>query len=321
LQLEQWLEKQTLSNESRSCFEESFICYKVGAYKAALLFGYLGFLSTIRDRILQSRPPQGVLEKRWTEIQNKVSNHSFLSGRDLSRFLSETFETVNKQGRARYYLTGTISEPAQSLLSGLIKYGTPDVQDAAAKFITDDRKRCYEFLRSNVGLVYVVAKEPSLIRWVWNQAGRGDAPDYALISAMLRNKLIPTTETREALRAFILKAPSGRPSDDEREELKRHGFYDELRNAAVNDALMNDFKTANQCCSLLVDLLDCIDIDPSLAETIFHAFDSDRHPWHLQKALSEFFDANPGKRKEYRGAISGNAELGIPKHLTILGAD
>jgi len=64
LQLEQWLDDQTLSSESQSCFEESFICYKVAAYKAALLFGYLGFLTTIRDRILQSRSPEGIPEDR-----------------------------------------------------------------------------------------------------------------------------------------------------------------------------------------------------------------------------------------------------------------
>jgi hypothetical protein len=76
LQLEQWLDDQTLSSESRSCYEESFICYKVAAYKAALLFGYLGFLTTIRDRILQSRSPQGIPEDRWTKIQKDVSNHA-----------------------------------------------------------------------------------------------------------------------------------------------------------------------------------------------------------------------------------------------------
>jgi hypothetical protein len=80
LQLEQWLDDQTLSNESWSCFKESFICYKVGAYKAGLLFGYLGFLTTIRDRILQSRPPQGIPEDRWTNMQNNVSNHALWDG-------------------------------------------------------------------------------------------------------------------------------------------------------------------------------------------------------------------------------------------------
>src|ERR1700674_801875 len=253
LQLEQWLEDQALSRESRSCFEESFICYKVGAYKAGLLFGYLGFLTTVRDRILQSQPPQGIQPTHWTVLQKGISNHSswdgatfdttqqqnpapifaidqelrdqvkywkdrrndcahskenqivaahcesfysfvrstlnrffvgssleslkqklrdffdptltpagapiqglvedvgsFLSGHDLSRFVSEAFETVEREERLReFFLTEAISSTAQSFLTGLLRRGSNDVQDATARFITEDRKRCYNFLRTN----------------------------------------------------------------------------------------------------------------------------------------------------------------------------
>ena len=72
---------------------------------------------------------------------------------------------------------------------------------------------------------------------------------------------------------------------------------------------------------LLVDLLDCIEIDNSLAKAIFWNFNPDYHPFDLRTALVDFFQARPDKRNEYRRAIVNDAELGIPKHLSVLGTE
>ena len=72
LPFESWLEEQKIMTQAKSCFNESFICYKAGAYKAALLFAYSGFLMILKDRILISNPPTGFEEGRWRkEIQEK----------------------------------------------------------------------------------------------------------------------------------------------------------------------------------------------------------------------------------------------------------
>jgi hypothetical protein len=244
---------------------------------------------------------------------------SFLSGHDLSRFVSEAFETVQREERSRgLFLTEAIPSTAQSFLTGLLRHGSNDVQDATARFITEDRKRCYNFLRTNTEFLYLAGNNPSLIRWLWNQAGDAATSDYSLVSSLLRNSLIPNDEIQEALRTFISKAPSGRPSQDEREELKKHGFYDELKNVAITSDIMTSFAKANQCRALLVDLLDCVEIDHSLAKAIFWNFNTDFHPFGLRNALVDFFQARQDKRDEYRRAIVGDSELGIPKHLPVL---
>lgn len=84
---------------------------------------------------------------------------------------------------------------------------------------------------------------------------------------------------------------------------------------------MSSFQKANRCKELLVDLLDCVQIDHSLAKAIFRNFDVENHPYKLRDALAGFFEAKPEKREEYRRAISGDKELGIPKHLEILAAE
>jgi hypothetical protein len=70
--LESWLDTQKISLEAMDCFQESFICFRAGAYKAALLFGYLGFMHVLRDRILASPPSTGVPPGQWQNIQHNL---------------------------------------------------------------------------------------------------------------------------------------------------------------------------------------------------------------------------------------------------------
>jgi len=72
LALEKWLEGQKHSLEANSCFQESFVCFRAGANKAALLFAYLGFMNVIRDRILASPCPTGISLSQWTNIQTNM---------------------------------------------------------------------------------------------------------------------------------------------------------------------------------------------------------------------------------------------------------
>ncbi len=74
LAIEQWLASQPLTRDASDLFRESVICYKAGAYRAALLLGYLGFQSTVRDRILTAAAPTGFPPGQWTSIQNDLRN-------------------------------------------------------------------------------------------------------------------------------------------------------------------------------------------------------------------------------------------------------
>ena len=72
LPIETWLTTQPLTQDARDLFAESAICFKAGAYRAALLFAYLGFQSTIRDRILTAGPPSGITPPHWSSIQRDL---------------------------------------------------------------------------------------------------------------------------------------------------------------------------------------------------------------------------------------------------------
>lgn len=74
LDFEKWIYKQSIPQESLDTFLEAIICYKFGAYKASLLFSYIGFQLIVKDRILNSNRPQLFPEHKWMQIHNNLRN-------------------------------------------------------------------------------------------------------------------------------------------------------------------------------------------------------------------------------------------------------
>lgn len=89
LPIEQWITTQTLTRDAQDLFAESIVCFKASAYRAALLFSYLGFQSTIRDRILAAAPPAGYMAPHWATVQNGL--------RDDGTWDAKAFETTQNK--------------------------------------------------------------------------------------------------------------------------------------------------------------------------------------------------------------------------------
>jgi hypothetical protein len=76
LEFEEWVLSQDMSETAEDLFQEAITCYKASAYRAALLFSYLGFQTIIKDRILVSRRPTGINEALWEIITNRLTDDS-----------------------------------------------------------------------------------------------------------------------------------------------------------------------------------------------------------------------------------------------------
>lgn len=74
LNIEEWVNKQGFTYSIKQQFDESIICFKVGAYKAALLFSYLGFMSIIKERLLKSKMPSGFPEGKWKQVMEHIQD-------------------------------------------------------------------------------------------------------------------------------------------------------------------------------------------------------------------------------------------------------
>lgn len=88
LHFETWLDTQRISEEAQASFNESFICFKVGAYRAALIFSYIGFMNVIADRILNAKRPSP-FPSDWGKLQDSVNATKSPDGWE-----TETFKVV-----------------------------------------------------------------------------------------------------------------------------------------------------------------------------------------------------------------------------------
>jgi len=75
LDFEKWINKKSIPQESLDTFLEAILCYKFGAYKASLLFSYIGFQLIVKDRILNSNMPQLFPKSKWIQIYNDLRNN------------------------------------------------------------------------------------------------------------------------------------------------------------------------------------------------------------------------------------------------------
>ncbi|PGP49031.1 hypothetical protein CN993_00745 [Bacillus thuringiensis] len=74
LRFSDWLDNQEMEDEAKDLFAESIKCYKASAYRAALLFSYLGFQTVIKHRMLVSKTPENYKDSEWINIQKQLQN-------------------------------------------------------------------------------------------------------------------------------------------------------------------------------------------------------------------------------------------------------
>lgn len=68
IEFDEWITSQKISAESKDLFREAVICYKASAYRAALLFSYLGLQIILRDRMMSANRPSGIAEGKWEDM-------------------------------------------------------------------------------------------------------------------------------------------------------------------------------------------------------------------------------------------------------------
>ncbi|HVF60061.1 MAG TPA: hypothetical protein VNJ70_09665 [Thermoanaerobaculia bacterium] len=81
-----WILTQRLDPTSLSLYEEAFLAYKVGAYRASLVFSYLALLRALAQRVMTAQKPQRIPQRLWDSLQARV--------RDENTWESATFDAV-----------------------------------------------------------------------------------------------------------------------------------------------------------------------------------------------------------------------------------
>ncbi|PDY91016.1 hypothetical protein CON09_15930 [Bacillus anthracis] len=104
LPFEEWLEKQSIPLGAEELFKESIVCYKAAAYRASLLFSFLGLQTIIKYRVLESKKPDNYNEHAWKAVCDNL--------RKDEKWDEEVNTSVNKKDRGKVIFN--ISEDLRS---------------------------------------------------------------------------------------------------------------------------------------------------------------------------------------------------------------
>ncbi len=95
LPIEVWLSKEKLNEATRTLFKESTICFRAEAYKASLLYSYLGFMLIVKERILQSKAPKDIPQSKWEKTA--------MSLKDEESWDKAVYEALQTKKPANYF--------------------------------------------------------------------------------------------------------------------------------------------------------------------------------------------------------------------------
>jgi hypothetical protein len=74
IKFESWLATHKIGQEAVELFEEAIKCYRASAYKAALLFSYLGFQTILKNRIMASSQPPNFRGAQWNQLLTDLND-------------------------------------------------------------------------------------------------------------------------------------------------------------------------------------------------------------------------------------------------------
>lgn len=92
-----WIGKKAkeLSEDANNLFQESILCFKIKAYRASLLFSYLGFMTFIKELIIKSKRPESIQETRWTNLINCLNKEDVWEQTVFQELINSTTPIFN----------------------------------------------------------------------------------------------------------------------------------------------------------------------------------------------------------------------------------
>jgi hypothetical protein len=74
LKIDEWIENNKFSKDVNVLLKDSTLCYKAEAYRASLLFSYLGFMTILKERVIKAKKPQYYQETDWNKLILELKN-------------------------------------------------------------------------------------------------------------------------------------------------------------------------------------------------------------------------------------------------------
>ncbi|WP_121639702.1 hypothetical protein [Virgibacillus sp. Bac330] len=194
IKFEEWLHNQNIDNESNDLFNESVICYKAGAYRAALLFSFIGFQTILKQRIIYSKPAKNYVEKEWGQLKKELI--------DDDKWDKVMITKVEQKKKPIFNITEDLREQYM-----FWKNRRNDCAHGKGNIISYPHvEGFWLFIQSNLGKFVVNGGMESLLNEIKNYFNPSVTPPDALISTIIER--IPLTLEQNEYHDFFLELKS-----------------------------------------------------------------------------------------------------------------
>ena len=107
LKIDEWIEDNKFSTKVNVLLKDSSVCYKAGAYRASLLFSYLGFLTVLKERIISGVKPKNYEQGHWDNLISKLQNDE--------KWEQAIFDATQQQAKTDQQTKAIIRDPIFSI--------------------------------------------------------------------------------------------------------------------------------------------------------------------------------------------------------------
>jgi len=254
LKIDEWITENKFSDVVNVLLSDSSLCYKAGAYRASLLFSYLGFLTILKERIIKANKPNIYLQTDWQTLINQLSNEdkweeAVFTATQQKPKIDQTTKAVTKD--AIFAIREELREQ--------IKYWKNRRNDCA--HFKDNNIDHYHvesfwaFLESNLPKITIEGGMNTLINRIKDHFNPNLTPpnkDFTYLVKEIEHS-VETSRLREFWEVFLAKSPYDiRLSDKKKEFLK--SCFSNCTEVIVNSIL--EVLRLNENRSLRLDFFD-----------------------------------------------------------------
>lgn len=87
---EKWIDENNVKGDAKDLFIESVLCYKISAYRASFIMGYLGLQTILRERLLNAQnKPDNIPQRMWDDRLKDLKDEKIWD--------NTVFDFVNRQ--------------------------------------------------------------------------------------------------------------------------------------------------------------------------------------------------------------------------------
>lgn len=178
-----------------------------------------------------------------------------------------------------------------------------EFSNSTVKFLVDKGSFILELLMAEPILVVYFRDEKQFIRSLWKEKFWNSYRVYPLFITMLRNKIIPEEELKEAIERVSVVVGDTHFSRVEQVDvtsLQESGFFEIFKDLAFGEfRKINNFNWARENKHIICLYFKIYGLNSDIVSVLNDTFNANHIPWKLGDAIKELFEERPSIRDSY----------------------